>query len=405
MKKIIILLILIILTIGIVSSTMSKFLKGLKNKASDYIPNDMIFMPGNSEIESFYIGSSEETNYNWQIYLIWLEKVYIDYKNMYSKAIPKSFSQNEFLKYNDKYIDDYFDNPAFANYPVTGVSWLQVQDYLLWKTDRINEYILIQEKLLYPNPQQAGDENFNTEAFLARQYLGLVKNVIKSEDPFNEIRQVNWNDRILLPAFRLPTEAEWDYASDMSRTQYDKSHKYKYNNLPFGKDYFLSLWIKDDFAKVWSTDYYNEVTNVHINASEFDFMAPINSDDFKNKKIVNMNDNVSEWTAEDYYDKKSIETNWFKVYIDNGFEEDFVMRDVEGVIFEKDFKTGRMHYRIFGSKLSGDPLYLQVPTNNNKKLIKGGDWTNPNIDGRYYLPANQSSFNVGFRSAMTYIYY
>ena len=40
------------------------------------------------------------------------------------------------------------------DYPVVGINWLQANEFCAWRTDRVNEFILIREGLLehVPNP-------------------------------------------------------------------------------------------------------------------------------------------------------------------------------------------------------------------------------------------------------------
>ena len=39
-------------------------------------------------------------------------------------------------------VNSYLRHPAFSDYPVVGVSWIQAYEYAEWRTDRYQELIL-----------------------------------------------------------------------------------------------------------------------------------------------------------------------------------------------------------------------------------------------------------------------
>jgi hypothetical protein len=142
------------------------------------VPPDMVFVPGNNTIKSFYMGISEEPNINYRVYLKWLKDVFgSSYPEMVSKAVPDNSQWAKALEYNDPYVNAYFTHPAYSYYPVVGLSWVQIQNYLAWRTDRVNEQILIQTGYLDTNAHEVDLDNFNTEAFLYGQYVGWAKKV------------------------------------------------------------------------------------------------------------------------------------------------------------------------------------------------------------------------------------
>ena len=77
---------------------------------------------------------------------------------------------------------------------------------------RLNEMLLIQRGILNPNPDQKDESNFATDAYLAGQYEANVRRNLKDYRTGEE-RNVRFEDGILLPDYRLPTEAEWEYAA------------------------------------------------------------------------------------------------------------------------------------------------------------------------------------------------
>ncbi len=164
-------------------------------------------------VSSFYMDETEVRNVDYREYLYWLRRVFVDFPEVYKKALPDSLVWRERLSYNDPYVEYYFRHPAYQEYPVVGVSWLQANDYCQWRTDRVNENILIKSGILLPDPNQQGEENFNTEAYLAGQYEGAVGEELDDLDPNKDKRKVRIEDGIFLPKYRLPTEAEWEYAA------------------------------------------------------------------------------------------------------------------------------------------------------------------------------------------------
>ena len=123
------------------------------------------------------------------------------------------------LAYNEPYVNGYLRHPAFRNYPVVGVSWKQAQDYCVWRTDRVNERILIDACVIKGNLEAIDEEVFTTSAYLAGRYEGEVAcDVINltNENALNyvdETRPIRMEDGLLLPYYRLPTEAEWEFAA------------------------------------------------------------------------------------------------------------------------------------------------------------------------------------------------
>ncbi len=99
-------------------------------------------IPKRITIPSFYMDETEVRNVDYREYINWLKLVYTTYPDVYRRALPDTLVWRSRLAYNEPYVEYYFRHPAYQNYPVVGVSWLQATDYCAWRTDRVNEKIL-----------------------------------------------------------------------------------------------------------------------------------------------------------------------------------------------------------------------------------------------------------------------
>jgi formylglycine-generating enzyme len=166
-------------------------------------------------VSSFYMDETEVSNLHYNEYLQWTGRVFADYPEVYIKALPDTNAWRRKLAYNEPLVLYYFRHPSYRDYPVVGVSWVQATAYAAWRTDRVNEMILIREGVtdLSDLTNQVADNNFNTDAYLNGQYDPVAKNELKDLAPEGTTRKVRMEDGIFLPDYRLPTEAEWEYAA------------------------------------------------------------------------------------------------------------------------------------------------------------------------------------------------
>ena len=101
-------------------------------------------IPRRTTVSSFYMDETEVTNHFWCEYLNWLQRVYgSSYPEIVERALPDTASWRDKLAYNEPLVNYYLRHPAYRDYPVVGVNWLQATAFCKWRSDRVNEGILI----------------------------------------------------------------------------------------------------------------------------------------------------------------------------------------------------------------------------------------------------------------------
>jgi gliding motility-associated lipoprotein GldJ len=286
--------------------------------------------PARVTVSSFYMDQTEVTNFHWLEYLYWIQRVYGEtYPMVYKNALPDTLCWRSPLGFNEKYVDYYFRHPAYRDYPVVGVSWLQVNDFCKWRTDRVNEYILIREGIMQPNLNQKDETVFDTEAYLSGQYGaeegkdGTVRN-LQDLNPSHAQgkalgkRIVRMEDGMLLPRYRLPTEAEWEFASyglignlDPNSEVIRERKLYPWNGH----------WVRMDEGKAVGDIRANFVRGRgdymgvagHLNDGA-DVTAPVTAYWPNDYGLYNMAGNVSEWVLDVYRPLSSEDFDEFRPF-------------------------------------------------------------------------------------------
>jgi hypothetical protein len=185
--------------------------------------------------KSFIISKYKTTNKEYLCFLHWTYKVYgVDYPEIYQRMLPDT------MKYPDIF------NPEKSNKPVMGISKKQAQFFCQWRSDRLNEYILIREGILKKDPNQMNEENFNTESYLCGQYEGMVKNDLLDKDT-KEVRKVLHTDYILLPGFYVASKKEIQICDSLNKSKSIQSLKSIKSDLDWWMTNELEWSISDPF--------------------------------------------------------------------------------------------------------------------------------------------------------------
>ncbi|MEO0312545.1 MAG: hypothetical protein RIQ89_2202 [Bacteroidota bacterium] len=305
-------------------------------------------IPKRVTVSSFYMDETEVANIHYLEYLYWISRVFgADYPEVYKKALPDTLVWRDKVGYNEELIELYLRHPAYQQYPVVGVNWLQANDFCKWRTDRVNEAIMIREGILRVNPNQINEDNFNSEAYLAGQYEGLVKSDLVDLNPSsgsNGTRKARMEDGILLPRYRLPTEAEWEYASlaqigntvyerVLDRKQYPWNGHIARNSDDKYKGQMMANFKRGRGDMMGTAGYLND------NA---DRPAPVHSFWPNDFGLYCMAGNVNEWVMDVYRPLSPEDKSDFNPFRGNVFQTQ--VRDEEGAIAEKD-SLGRITYR------------------------------------------------------------
>jgi formylglycine-generating enzyme required for sulfatase activity len=390
--------------------------------------------PRRVTIHSFYMDETEVTNYDYRQYLAWLNKVYPNNPEKYLGALPDTLVWRRALAYNEPFVNNYLRHPSYNNYPVVGVSWLQATEYCKWRTDRVNEYILMKNGYLALDSGQQNNTIFTTEAYLSGTYKGVP-------GPKGE-QKVKWENGLLLPNYRLPTEAEWEYAALGLIGEANGELLTERRIYPWKGQY-----LRDPNNKTKGTIRANFTRgrgDLMGMAGALNDAADITADVFSympnDYGLYCMAGNVNEWVADVYRPLSPIDVEEFQPYRGNIIThyqrnengqiifDNFGQPVIDTIIDYRNYRDGDyMSNLILGSDWSsGKPtpknnstttekMYLQSKEGgiisstitDRIRVYKGGSWRDRpywlSPGARRYLNEWESTDDLGFRCAMTHL--
>lgn len=182
--------------------------------------------PNQQHVQSFFMDETEVTNMMYAEYLYYIKKVFPptedNYKNIYFGALPDTLVWRDRLGYNESMVTDYLWHPAYGEYPVVGVNWVQAIEFCKWRTDFAQMDILERNKLLARGAKSKelnADTYFSRDAYVvspSTSFGGDDGIVLKrrqrgADDTLNVY--ASRSSGLIVSEYRLPTEAEWEYAA------------------------------------------------------------------------------------------------------------------------------------------------------------------------------------------------
>ena len=296
-------------------------------------------------VQSFFLDQTEIANIHWLEYLHYVQRD--SSETYYQNALPDTTVWEKELAFNTPYVSNYLRYPGFRYYPVVGVSWEQAVDYCRWRTEAVNKQ-------------------------RAMEYYG--EDYIDGDIPPIE-------SGIFLPEFRLPTEAEWEYAAyGQAGTQWLDENQTQRRLYPWdgrtirsskrgnvGKFQANFKRGRGDYAGIAGA--LNDAGFVTMNIYEY---AP---NDFG---LYNMAGNVNEWV--------------YDIYRPLNFQD---MEDLNP-IRKSDFMDSEESY---------DADNFNSMVSNKSRVYKGGSWADGAMwlspGTRRFLDQDSSSATIGFRCATT----
>lgn len=417
------------------------------------IMGDWNNIPRRVTVPSFYIDRTEVANVHYREYIHWLTRVFDpeadpNNRKIVDGALPDTLVWRSELSYNEPLVEYYFRHPGFNDYPVVGVSWRQAYDFCLWRSDRVNEGILMQKGYIAPQSIQGEQQenNFTTKSYLLGLYQAQPGKIAASKKNPLKTPQgtprttVSMEDGLLMPDYRLPFEAEWEYAAYgyvnqnprpstkegkrgeeliTNKQIYPWMQEANYSGLRESKH---GSWQGQFLANFKRGSGDNAGVAGGLNDRAI-YTAPVKSFYPNGFGIYNMAGNVSEWVADVYRPLTSLDADDVSPFRGNKFQKLYKNENGEAEIDSmgrvkmvdvkdsevrnrRNYQRGNVINFLDGDTLSASSYgYGQTTLVSDKsRVYKGGSWNDRaywlSPGTRRYLEEDQASSTIGFRCAM-----